>query len=190
MKSSHQDLAPGTGLLLQTSRDPTLMTLHDNKIKTDVNNIRSLLSQSGYRTRLVVILLSDKSISSVEGIQERLENIRRGGGIDQKALLPGATPGITGNSGAHSRCCAHDHLRPLHGVLQSMGRHVLEEERTRDNPQPTVPPAFGTSQKHSANAGWNIRYDFKSAVFAEFRQEMDAALRSWKRKSRRRSAGA
>jgi hypothetical protein len=30
-----------------------------------------------------------------------------------------------------------------------------------------------------SSGGWNVRYDFKLGVFAEFRQEMDAAIRSY-----------
>ena len=175
----HQDLIPSVLVCFHSlTSDPNQATLDDNKIKTDVNSIRTLLSQSGCRTRLVVILLSDKVTSSVEGIQERLENIRRGGGIEQKALFL-VPPQESQDALEH---LADSTLSAMYGLsleyYRDMGRHARKKRGRGIAPQPTVPPTIGTSQTLSL-AGWNARYDFKSAVFAEFRQEMDTAYRSY-----------
>ncbi|EAQ84968.1 hypothetical protein CHGG_08982 [Chaetomium globosum CBS 148.51] len=61
---------------------------------------------------------------------------------------------------------------------RDLGRHSRKKRGRGIVPQPTIPPTSGTSQTLSL-AGWNVRYDFKSAVFAEYRLEMDVALRSY-----------
>ncbi|KAL2133719.1 hypothetical protein VTI74DRAFT_1845 [Chaetomium olivicolor] len=177
----HQDLVPSILLCFYNLvSDPTLATLCDNQIKTDVNNVRALLSQSGYKTRLAVVLLSDhvSSSSSVEGVQERLEVIRRGCQLDSKALF--LVP--SSDSQEELERVAENMLTTLYTVAveyyRDLGRHSRKKRGRGVVPQPTVPPTSGTSQTLSL-AGWNVRYDFKSAIFAEYRLEMDVALRSY-----------
>ena len=177
----HQELVPGVLLCFYTlTSDPSLATLCDNQIKTDVNNIRALLSQSGYKTRLAVVLLSDhvSSSSSIDGLQDRLEIIRRGCGLDSKALF--LVPGS--DSQEELERVAENMLTTLYVVsveyYRDLGRHSRKKRGRGIVPQPTIPPTSGTSQTLSL-AGWNVRYDFKSAIFAEYRLEMDVALRSY-----------
>src|SRR5581483_4465159 len=75
----HQVLVPCVLVCFYTLvSDPTRATLHDNQIKTDISNIKAVLSQSGYKTRIAVVLLADQSASSIEGAQDRVETIRKG----------------------------------------------------------------------------------------------------------------
>ncbi|CAP66642.1 uncharacterized protein PODANS_4_8500, partial [Podospora anserina S mat+] len=178
-RASQMDLVPSVLLCFYTlTSDPTLATLNDNKIKTDVNNIRALLSQSGYKTRLAVVLLSDKTSASGDHVQDRLESLRRGCGIDAKSLF--LVP--PGDSKEELERMAENMLTTLYTAsldyYRDLGRHSRKKRGRGVAPQPTVPPTSGTSQTLSL-AGWNVRYDFKSAVFAEYRQEMDVALRSY-----------
>ncbi|KAK3303299.1 Gryzun, putative trafficking through golgi-domain-containing protein [Chaetomium strumarium] len=177
----HQELVPSVLLCFYALvSDPTLAKLCDNQIKTDINTIRALLSQSGYKTRLAVVLLSDhvSSAASFDGVQERLETIRRGSGLDSKALF--LVP-FTDSQEELERV-AENMLTTLYTVsieyYRDLGRHSRKKRGRGTVPQPTVPPTSGTSQTLSL-AGWNVRYDFKSAMFAEYRLEMDVALRSY-----------
>lgn len=61
---------------------------------------------------------------------------------------------------------------------RDLGRHARKKRSRGVVPQPTVPPTSGTSQTLSL-PDWNFRYDFKTAIFAEFRQEADPAIRSF-----------
>ncbi|KAK3316352.1 Gryzun, putative trafficking through golgi-domain-containing protein [Apodospora peruviana] len=176
----HQEQVPSVLLCFYTLvSDPALATLCDNQIKTDVNNIRGLLGQSGYKTRIAVVLVTDHvSYHSVEGVQERLENIRKGCAIDSKTffLVP------SHESQEELERMAENMLVLLQGVAieyyRDLGRHSRKKRGRGVVPQPTIPPTSGTSQTLSL-AGWNVRYDFKSAIFAEYRLEMDNALRSF-----------
>jgi len=175
----HQVMVPGILLCFyKLVSDPTQATLCDNQIKTDLNNIKGLLSQSGYKTRLAVVLLSDQSAKSIEGVQERLETIRKGCAIDSKALFL-----VPPNESAEElERMAENMLSTLYPLAveyyRDLGRHARKKKGRGVAPQPTVPPTSGTSQTLSL-PGWNVRYDFKSAVFAEFRVEFENALRSY-----------
>ncbi len=158
--------------------DPTLATLHDNKIKSDINNMKSAIAQSGYKCRLSVVIIPDQPTPSAEGVQERLENIRRGCGLEPKAFFSVPSQG----SQEELERIADNMLVTVYAqaveYYRDLGRHSRKKRGRGFAPQPTVPPTSGTSQTLSLS-GWTVRYDFKSGIFAEFRQEMDTALRSF-----------
>ncbi|KAI2636717.1 Gryzun, putative trafficking through golgi-domain-containing protein [Xylaria nigripes] len=176
----HQELLPSVCLCFYNlTSDPTLSTLHDNHLKTDINTIKNVISQSGYKTRLVVVILSDQSPSTVSQFQERLEHIRRSTGLDPKAslfVLP------TRRTEPELETAVDSVLTAVYDqaidYYRDLGRHIRKKKGRGIAPQPTIPPTSGTSHTLSLQ-GWNVRYDFKFAVFAEFRQELDVALRSY-----------
>ncbi|KAL1898210.1 hypothetical protein Sste5346_003616 [Sporothrix stenoceras] len=182
----HQEVVPSVFICFYSlTTDPTTATLQDNKIKSDINAFRTAVQQSGYRSRVAVAVFfaapGDDSNSSADGAaQERLENIRKGSGTDTKHFfaIPAATaPGapveelhrVAENMLTNVYTISMDYYRDL-------SRHARKKRGRGSAPQPSVPPTSGTSQTLSL-AGWHIRYDFKAAVIAEFRQETDAALR-------------
>ncbi|KXJ97098.1 Gryzun, putative trafficking through golgi-domain-containing protein [Microdochium bolleyi] len=175
----HQELVPSVCLVFyQLTQDPTLATLHDNQLKTDVNALKHALAQSGYKSRLAVVVLSDQTPSSMSQFQERLENIKKGTGLDPKAslfVLP------TRRSEAELETALDSVLGAVFEQAGEYYRELSRRARKKKSrgivPQPTVPP---TTTSHTLSLqGWNLRYDFKTAVFAEFRQEMDVAVRSY-----------
>lgn len=175
----HQELIPSILLCFYSlTSDPTLATLQDNKIKVDINHIRNSLSQSGYRTRIAIVALSEQATPSAGGLQERLDNIRKGCGIDSKAFF--FVP--PQESQEKLERIAENTLTTIYSQAADyyveLSRHTRKKKGRGVVPQPTVPPTSGTSQTLSL-AGWNVRYDFKSGVFAEYRQEMDNAMRSF-----------
>ncbi|TLD29344.1 hypothetical protein PspLS_03214 [Pyricularia sp. CBS 133598] len=174
-----QELVPSVLLCFYNlTADPTLATLHDNQIKSDISSLRNGLSQQGYKSRVVPVILSDLRTSSLDGTQERLDNIRKGCQLDNKSFfyMPSAY------SPEEARKQADAMLTVVFGhaveYYRDLGRRARKKKSRGVVPRPTVPPTTGTSQTTSL-PGWNVRYDFKSAVFAEFRQEMDQALRSF-----------
>ncbi|KAH7040801.1 Gryzun, putative trafficking through golgi-domain-containing protein [Microdochium trichocladiopsis] len=177
--SKHQDLIPSVCLCFyQLTRDPTLATLHDNQLKTDINALKNSLAQSGYKSRLAVVILSDQTPASMGQFQERLENIKKGTGLDPKAslfVLP------TQRSEAELETALDNVLGAVFEqaceYYRDLSRRVRKKKSRGIVPPPTVPP---TTTSHTLSLqGWNVRYDFKTAVFAEFRQEMDVAIRSY-----------
>lgn len=176
----HQSFIPSVCLCFYSlTTDPTLATLHDSQLKTDINAVKNALIQSGYKCRLAVVLLCDQSPSAMTVYQERLENILRSTGLDPKASLF-VVP--TRRSDPELETAIDNVLSAIFvqatEYYRDIGRHARKKKGRGIAPQPTIPPTTGTSYTLSLQ-GWNVRYDFKTAVFAEFRQEMDVALRSY-----------
>lgn len=159
--------------------DPTLATLHDNQLKADINAVKNVIGQSGYKCRFVAVILSDQSPSSIGQFQERLDNIRRSTGLDPKTslfVLPTQRTVVELENAVDNVLTAV--FDQAIEYYRDLGRHSRKKRGRGIAPQPTIPPTTGTSHTLSLQ-GWNVRYDFKTAVFAEFRQEIDVALRSY-----------
>lgn len=159
--------------------DPITNSLHDNQLKTDINKIKSQIQKSEYRTRYVVVLLSDKTIFEAPDIEERLAVIRRATGLDPKNsffFLPPNTSTVEVQAFVTSVLTT---LQPICvEYYRDLTKHARRKKSRGTIPPPTAPPTRGTSQTLSY-PGWGVRYDFKLGVLAEFRQEMDAAQRHY-----------
>ncbi|KAG0649795.1 Trafficking particle complex subunit 11 [Hyphodiscus hymeniophilus] len=176
----HQELVPSAYLsFYKFTSDPTVSTLRDNQLKSDINNTKSILGQSGYKTRLVVGLLSEESIVQSPEVEDRLANIRKATGLDSKTSLFFLPPK---SSPVELQAFVETIISTIYPLCIEYYRDLSKHSRRKRNrgivPPPTAPPTSGTSQTLSSQ-GWNVRYDFKLGVLAEFRQEMDAAIRSY-----------
>lgn len=127
----------------------------------------------------MVILLSNKTILEAPDIEDRLAVIRRATGLDPKNSLFFVPPNT---SQVELHAFVNSVLTTLHSVCVEYYRDLTKHARRKKGrgtiPPPTAPPTRGTSQTLSY-PGWGVRYDFKLGVFAEFRQEMDAAQRHY-----------
>ncbi|QDS74405.1 hypothetical protein FKW77_005731 [Venturia effusa] len=178
--AKHQHLVPSVFIsFFDFTSDPARNSLLDNQLKSEISNIKAALYRSEYKTRYVVVLLSDKTILQAQDIEDRLANIRRATGLDPKNgffFLPPSTSKVEVVSFVDSL------LSTLQPVCVEYYRDLTKHARRKKNrgsiPLPTAPPTRGTSQTLAA-IGWAVRYDFKLGVFAEFRQEMDAACRHY-----------
>lgn len=177
--AKHQHYVPSIFIsFFEFTTDPITNSLHDNQLKAEINKLKVQLQRSEYRTRLTVVLLSNKSIIESPEIDDRLNTIRRGTGLDPKTQMFFLPP----TSEVELRSFVSSLLTVLRPVSVEYYRDLTKHSRRKKGrgtiPQPTAPPTRGTSQTLS-QLGWNIRYDFKLGVFAEFRQEMDAAQRHY-----------
>ncbi|PLB34599.1 uncharacterized protein BDW47DRAFT_76123 [Aspergillus candidus] len=178
--TKHQGLVPAVVInFFPFCQDPNMNSLRDNQLKIEINGLKKQWSSSGYKTRFLVVLLSEENSGAVvEEAEERIASIRRATNLDQKSifLLPAdATP-----TELKEFVTSLESL--LHPVVMDYYRDLSKHARRKRNrsaiPPPTAPPTSGTSQTLSLQ-GWNVRYEFKLGVFAEFRQETDAALRNY-----------
>ncbi|KAF2131485.1 hypothetical protein P153DRAFT_286498 [Dothidotthia symphoricarpi CBS 119687] len=178
--AKHQHYVPAVYLsFFDFTTDPITNSLHDNQLKTEINKIKGQLQKSGYHTRYAVVLLSNKTILEAPDIEERLTTIRRATGLDPKNSLFFLPPNT---SQVELRAFVAAVLSILQPVCVEYYRDLTKHARRKKGrgtvPPPTAPPTWGTSQTLSY-PGWGVRYDFKLGVFAEFRQEMDAAQRHY-----------
>lgn len=177
--TKHQDLLPSAFIsFVQFTSDPTVSSMQDDHLKASVNQMKSLLASTSYRTRLVVVLCSEMSILEAD-VDQRLANIRRATALDSKCSLFFFPPNL---STIEIRAFVETVLAALQPLCVEYYRELSKHARRKRNrasvPPPTAPPTSGTSRTLS-HQGWNVRYEFKLAVFAEFRQEMDAAGRNY-----------
>ncbi|KAK8250381.1 Gryzun, putative trafficking through golgi-domain-containing protein [Phyllosticta capitalensis] len=154
-------------------------SLNDNQLKAEINRIKSLFLNSGYKTHYAVVILSDKSIFESPEIEDRLANIRRTTGLDPRHslfFLPASS------SRAELASFVHQVLTTVQPICvehyRDLSKHARRKKNRSNIPPPTAPPTRGPIHTLAA-PGWNVRYDFKLGIFAEFRQEMDAACRHY-----------
>lgn len=178
--AKHQHLVPSVFVsFFDFTSDPARNSLLDNQLKSEISNIKAALYRSEYKTRYVVVLLSDKTILQAQDIEDRLANIRRATGLDAKNgffFMPPSTSRVEVASFVESLLST---LQPVCvEYYRDLTKHTRRKKSRGSIPPPTAPPTRGTSQTLAA-IGWTVRYDFKLGVFAEFRQEMDAACRHY-----------
>jgi trafficking protein particle complex subunit 11 len=174
--TKHQCHLPSALLMvLHLTADPNTSSLLDNKLRAEINAVKSALSSTNYKTKLVVILLGDEVIAPAE-VEERVGAIRKLTLLEQRSLcfIP-------------SDSSPQDVLEVITSLLNALhpqsieyyrelSKHTRRKRNRNATPQPTIPP---TTAHNLPPQGWIVRYEFKLAVFAEFRQEMDAAYRSY-----------
>ena len=154
-------------------------SLRDNQLKIEINSLKKEWSSSGFKTRFLTVLISEEGDGGYMGeIDDRVAGIRRATNLDQKSIFvipPDATTSEL-----------KDFVGSLFSLLQpsvaeyyrDLSKHARRKRNRSSIPPPTAPPTTGTSQTLSLQ-GWNVRYEFKLGIFAEFRQEMDAACRNY-----------
>ncbi|KAI9367705.1 Gryzun, putative trafficking through golgi-domain-containing protein [Aspergillus egyptiacus] len=178
--AKHQELVPAAVInFFPFCLDPNMSSLRDNQLKIEINGLKKQWSSSGYKTRFIVVLLSDEpSDDYLEDVDDRIHSIRRATSLEQKSIfyLP---PDTTSDK-------LKEFPRSLISLLQSslmeyyrdLSKHARRKRNRSSIPPPTAPPTSGTSQTLSLQ-GWNTRYEFKMGIFAEFRREIDAALKNY-----------
>ncbi|KAJ9627661.1 hypothetical protein H2203_002873 [Taxawa tesnikishii (nom. ined.)] len=178
--AKHQHHVPSVFIsFFEINADPSSSSLQDNHLKNDINAIKTALTKSGFKTRYAVVLLSDKSLSAAPELEERLAALRRATSLDSKTSLFFLPP-----NGSRTELASFvtNVLVALQPVCIEYYRDLTKHARRKKNrgyvPPPTAAPTRGTSQTLSTQ-GWNVRYEFKQGVFAEFRQEMDVAERHY-----------
>lgn len=176
--TKHQERLPAIFLTcLSLVADPNQSSLQDNLLKSEIHNIRNVISSTNYKTKLVVVFLGDGEITS-SVLDERVSNIRKFCSLDARSLfyLPAAS------SRAEIADFVSNLLSTLHPscveYYRELSKHARRKRSRGSTPLPTIAPTAGTSLILPMQ-GWNSRYEFKLGVFAEFRQEMDAACRNY-----------
>ncbi|GAB1209002.1 hypothetical protein APSETT445_007767 [Aspergillus pseudonomiae] len=147
--------------------------------RIEINGLKKDWSSSGYKTRFIVVLLSEESNGAFTGdVDDRVTGIRRATNLDQKSIFllpPDATPDELKEFGKSLLTLLQPSLMEYY---RDLSKHARRKRNRSSIPPPTAPPTTGTSQTLSLQ-GWNVRYEFKMGIFAEFRQEIDAALRNY-----------
>ncbi|KAI5780547.1 Gryzun, putative trafficking through golgi-domain-containing protein [Geopyxis carbonaria] len=143
---------------------------------TQVSSVGSdELRSSGHRTKFVAVIISGGSILSSPNIEDRLSFIRRNTNLTTNAtffFLPKNSSPVELEQFVSSLLAT---LYP--GAIEyyrEMTKHSRRKRNKGSIPTPTVPTARALSSQ-----AWILRYEIKLGIFAEFRQEMDAAGKNY-----------
>jgi len=143
----------------------------DAKIRSELVALKNHVARSGFRTRLVVVAVGT-SRDQQSDLEERTSAIRRSVGLDAKTaffVLP--APG----SRLELSSFVNRILTTLQPVCADFYRDLTKHARRKKGRSQVVSSA-GELIPLSIQ-GWNVRYEFKLGIFAEYRQEMDVAER-------------
>ena len=175
--AKHQNQLPSALLVFFTlAADPNTSSLLDNKVRHEINAIRGVLSSTNYKCRLVVVLLADGPLDFSD-IEDRLSNIRKAANLtDSKSLYFLPSEASTDEINDFAESVLSSLQQPCVEYYRDLSKHARRKRSRSITPQPTTPPSTGHPLP---SHGWNARYEFKLGVFAEFRQEMDAACRNY-----------
>ncbi|KAI7382725.1 hypothetical protein KC332_g16484, partial [Hortaea werneckii] len=148
----------------------------NEQVQTDINAIRATLGRSGYKTRLSVVLLSDRSILDAPELEEHISAIRRATTMDPKTGLFFMPPM---SSPAEIATFVRSLLSTLQPLVVEHYRDLTKHARRKKARGGSASLASSVERggRSLSASGWNVRYEIKQGVFAEFRQEMDVAER-------------
>jgi hypothetical protein len=178
--------------LYTETNDGSIQNLKDNELIASINAAKrhfspttgSMVSasiggdeirSSGYRTKFAVVLLSEKSILSSSRIDERLSYIKRSTNLIANAtffFVP------ANSSPVELQQFVVAFSSTLYPLAIEYYRDLSKHSRRKRNKGSVPPPTIPSSRALSLQV-WNLRYEFKLGVFAEFRQEMDVAARNY-----------
>lgn len=192
----HQLLLPAVFVsayeLYTETNDLPLQNLKDNELIAAINSQKKNFSpnsggslassigsddirSSGHRSKFVVVLLSEKSILSSPRIDERLSYIKRSTNLSPNItffFLPALSSPVEVSAFVFTL------LTTLYPSTIEYYRDLSKHSRRKRN-KGSVPPPTAPSSRALSLQAWNLRFEFKLAVFAEFRQEMDIAARNY-----------
>ena len=177
--AKHQSRLPAALIsFFYLTSDPNISSLRDNQLKSEINNIRSVLASTNYKTKFVVILFGGDGPIGAQDLDERIGVLRRATGLDAKSLFFVQSTTSPTEISEFTRMVLASLSSFCIEYYRDLSKHARRKRSRSTVPLPTVPPTSGTSQVLPSQ-GWNVRYEFKLGVFAEFRQEMDAAGRNY-----------
>jgi hypothetical protein len=176
------------------TNDPGLSAVEDNKIIEAINGIKKHflstsmspltaasaiggeeLRSSGHRTKLVAVIMCERSVMNSAQIDDRLTYIRRGTGLITNSSFFVAQSNV---SPVEQEQFVSNFLATIYPGAEEYYREMSKHARRKRN-KGSIPPPTIPSSRALSSQGWNLRYEFKLGVFAEFRQEMDVAGRNY-----------
>lgn len=173
----HRELVPSVFILVlrlyesaSTGGAPTDPTEREEEerekdallIREIIDRKRSTLERG---IKLAVVLLCSRELLDDPALDLRLSLIRRQSGLDSRASLFVISP-VPQSEVTNFVASIRSELWPAAiDYYREHGRRV-RRKRARQ------PPKGGLSER-----GWNVRYDYKLALFAEMRGEVEVALK-------------
>ncbi|KAJ8099394.1 Gryzun, putative trafficking through golgi-domain-containing protein [Lipomyces tetrasporus] len=157
--------------IFMESDDTQSKVSHDNDLIKELSDLKKQFSERN--VKFVAVVVSRRSILQSIDLNDRISYLRKNTSLDAKSgllFLPPCSP-------LEIQIFAKDLKQALYPIALDFYSTLLKHARRKRgrNGGSQSPPL--PSSQHLSAAGWNIRYEFKQAVFAEFRQENDVAIK-------------
>ncbi|GAA5896567.1 uncharacterized protein JCM6883_006946 [Sporobolomyces salmoneus] len=144
---------------------------HDDRlIREIIDRKRSTLERG---IKLAVVLLCSRELLDDPSLDVRLSLIRRQSGLDSRASLFVISPVPQSEVQNFLNSIRTELWTAAIDYYREHGRRV-RRKRARSNPPKGTTTTGGLSER-----GWNVRYDYKLALFAEMRGEVEVALKHY-----------
>ncbi|EMD01067.1 hypothetical protein BAUCODRAFT_194601 [Baudoinia panamericana UAMH 10762] len=150
----------------------------NEQVQMDINATKTALSRSGFKTKLAVVLMSDQSILRAPELEDRLASVRRATAMDSKSLF--FMPPMS--SEVEIGTFVQNFFTSLQPFITEYYRDLTKHARRkkgRGGLSASVTSPIEASNHVLSTPSWNVRYEVKQGIFAEFRQEMDVAERHY-----------
>ncbi|KAK9235602.1 Gryzun, putative trafficking through golgi-domain-containing protein [Lipomyces kononenkoae] len=143
---------------------------HDNDLIQEINDLKKQFSERN--VKFVAVVVSQKGILQSIDLNDRISYLRKNTGLDAKSglfFLPPCSP-------LEIQAFAKELKQALYPFALDFYSTLLKHaRRKRGRNGGSQSPPLPNGQLSAA--GWNIRYEFKQAAFAEYRQEQDVAIK-------------
>ncbi|KAK9365001.1 Gryzun, putative trafficking through golgi-domain-containing protein [Lipomyces kononenkoae] len=142
----------------------------DNDLVKELNDLKKQFSERNIK--FVAVVVSQKSILQSIDLNDRISYLRKNTGLDAKSGLFFLPP----YSAIEIQAFAKELKQALYPFALDFYSILLKHaRRKRGRNGGSQSPPLPNGQLSAA--GWNIRYEFKQAAFAEYRQEQDVAIK-------------
>ncbi|KAF3165005.1 hypothetical protein TWF225_001313 [Orbilia oligospora] len=150
----------------------------DRSLAASINEMKRAFLADPRKIKFAVVLIAQKTLLEAPSIENRFAMIRRLTSLDTKNslfFLPAKASSVELQQLAKS---VELSLTPTAiEFYRELSKHARRKRSRSSAPVATVPPS--SMSQTLSNTGWTVRYEMKLALFAEFRAEMDAAIRHY-----------
>jgi len=162
-----------------TSTGPTLdEDAADNALINSIKEMKKLLASDPRKIKFAVVIIGPK-LAEARALEERFSNIRRSTQLDTKSSIF-YLPYEISNTRLLEQFIINLKLSLVPSTIEyytELSRKARKKRHRSTAPPPTVAPANSTQT--ITHTGWVVRYEIKLAIFAEFRGEIDVAIRNY-----------
>ncbi|KAG8955611.1 hypothetical protein FRC04_007602 [Tulasnella sp. 424] len=143
----------------------------DAELATEISNRKKATGERGIK--LTVVLLASRQMLDDPSLDSRLSFIRRQGGLDSRAALFVLSP--------VSQSELNDFVKSLQSALRepAMEYYAAHSKRVPSISGMPAAPNPSPGPRPLRSIGWQVRYDYKLALFAEFRMEEEVARKHY-----------
>ncbi|KAK9477134.1 Gryzun, putative trafficking through golgi-domain-containing protein [Lipomyces japonicus] len=152
------------------SEDAQIKSTQDTELVKQINDFKRQFTERNIK--FVVVIVSTKTILQSIDVNDRIAFLRKGTGLDARSglfLLPPSSP-------LEIQLFVKELKQNLYPYAIEFYGALIKHARKKRGKNGTPNSSLLDVQPLSSN-GWNLRYEFKQAVFAEYRQEIDIAIK-------------